>query len=137
MRSAACALLVTLLLVACGTGQPVRRTWFASTCGQPPLLQHPTEISISCDGNVVLQHLRWSNWGTGTASGTGSIDIGGGCVPNCAQQPVYTYPVTIRVNEIATCPDNRRVYGLLVATITKGTDFRGQRTFSDRLVACV
>jgi hypothetical protein len=104
MRSAACALLVTLLLVACGTGQPVRRTWFASTCGQPPLLQHPTEISISCDGNVVLQHLRWSNWGTGTASGTGSIDIGGGCVPNCAQQPVYTYPVTIRVNEIATCP---------------------------------
>jgi hypothetical protein len=134
------AALACLALVAAGCGastafaQPI---FVATTCGQPPLAKHPRTISFSCDGNLVLLRITWTNWGHATAAGTATLYVKDGCIPDCASAPVYTYPARVVASQVALCRGNRRVYGLVVATILNGTDFRGKHRYSNRLLSCV
>ena len=110
-------------------------TGVATTCGEPPFVERPAELSFSCDGNVVFKDVRWGTWGGAQAHGSGTLYlIGNECVPNCAEAPRYQYPVRLVASEIAVC-GSRRVYGLVTAYLTE-PDYMGKRSLSNRLQRC-
>lgn len=139
MRYLIAALVLGALLVGCGASAPAEPAWLASTCGQPPLVEHPSVLTFSCDGAVAFKNAHWSGWGQQTATGTGTAYLEGNCIPDCASAPVYTYSVRLVASQIALCGSaghTRRVYGLVVANFSR-PDFKGQRTLSERLLSCV
>ncbi len=108
----------------------------ASTCGQPPLVQHASSFAFSCDGNVVLTGVHWKGWGEAQATGTGTLVLTGNhCVPDCASAPRYLYTARIVASQVALC-GKRRVYGLLTVYLAQ-PDYRGERRLSVRLGSCV
>jgi hypothetical protein len=111
-------------------------TLMPTTCGLPPLTQHPSTFSFSCDGNVVFKQVHWQGWGGRTATGSGDLYlIGNECIPDCASAPFYVYPVRVVASQIARC-GKRRVYGLVTAYLSE-PDYRGERELSQRLGSCV
>jgi hypothetical protein len=135
-RAGVVTMMVTLLLIAgCGGSSELRPAWMASTCGQPPLVQHPVVFPFSCDGNVVFRGARWSDRGRSTATATVTANIVGDCVPDCALAPVYRYRARVVASQVAFCK-SRRVCGLLTAHLDH-RDVRGVKVLRSRLVACI
>jgi hypothetical protein len=129
---------VATLAVTCGSAlASAQHAWIAKTCGEPPLVQHPKTIGISCDSHLVLTHLRWTNWGDTATTATGTLDVSEGCpTSGCAAPVVYKYAVNVRASKIVVCPGDQRTYKRVVAKILRGADVDGKRTFTDPLGSC-
>ena len=54
----------------------------------------PAVITVSADGAAYIKDLRWSDWGSATAVGSGTLERDN-CVPNCANGTDTPYPVTV------------------------------------------
>ena len=84
-----------------------------NNCG--PLVSKPTELVIACgDGNYFLSKLRWSGWGTPTATATGVAEANT-CTPNCAAGKFKSYRMTATATRLTTC-GKAKYYGYLTIT---------------------
>jgi hypothetical protein len=108
-------------------GAALASTSFAGLAGsstplalQPTILDcgaqavSPAELTLACgDGNYGLTEMRWTGWGTATATGTGSARASD-CTPYCAAGHFHTYRVTATASRLRTCLDGRGQYTRLV-----------------------
>jgi hypothetical protein len=109
--------------------------WMPSTCGLPPLVQHPHEFSFSCDENAVVTQAQWQHWGSPTATGSGTLNLVLSCTPNCASAPRHHYRVKIEATRITRCGQHR-TYSRIVASIL-GRRPRGRpMVYRTSLVSC-
>jgi hypothetical protein len=70
--------------------------------GQKPAVR-PAKVTIACaDANFYVDRLRWSNWGTKSATATGTAHVKD-CTPNCAAGRFHTYPATLTVSQPTRC----------------------------------
>lgn len=66
----------------------------------PGLTARPSGIVIACgDGNLGVERLAWSDWGTYTASGQGTL-YENLCQPDCAAGKYGRYPVAVRLSGV-------------------------------------
>ncbi|MET9608884.1 hypothetical protein ABZZ17_28120 [Streptomyces sp. NPDC006512] len=66
----------------------------------------PEEYLLACgDGNNRLVDLRWHDWGTRTATATGT-DMVNDCRPYCAAGRFRAYPVTVTLANPERWPDH-------------------------------
>ncbi|MEU3982146.1 hypothetical protein AB0F77_18920 [Streptomyces sp. NPDC026672] len=58
----------------------------------------PDDFILACgDGNSRLTQLRWSEWGTGSATASG-VNMVNDCKPYCAAGTFRSYDVTVRLD---------------------------------------
>jgi hypothetical protein len=70
----------------------------------------PTTIILACaDDNLSLTHLRWKNFGAGTAHASGLYHVND-CTPNCAAGRFHSYPVLIVLSDAKLCEDRHDDY---------------------------
>jgi hypothetical protein len=59
----------------------------------------PVSVLIACaDGNVEMEGLSWSSWGSRMAFGTGIVDVNN-CEPDCADGTFIAYPIRVKLSE--------------------------------------
>ncbi len=80
--------------------------------------ERPKTLELTGDGTLFVSQVQWNSWGSDTASGTGTASYHG-CTPNCAQAPVSTASVAIRLSNIRIC-GGRRYYSALTLTLPSG-----------------
>jgi hypothetical protein len=95
------------------SGSPV---FFQGAAGSPA--QKPGSLELTADGTLAVEHVQWMAWGSADATGTGNA-IYHGCTPNCAQAPVHTALVSIRLSTIRTC-GGRRYYSGVTLRLNSG-----------------
>jgi hypothetical protein len=64
----------------------------------------PSSLEIAQDAS--LTGLKWSRWGAGGATGTGTLRFNA-CNPTCASGSQKALPATIRLSSPSPCPDGR------------------------------
>jgi hypothetical protein len=82
----------------------------------------PTDFMLACgDGNSLLTSLKWSHWGTSTATATGTSVVND-CKPYCAAGKFRSYRVTVRLDrpEYWTKHQDRRHYSRITLTYPQG-----------------
>jgi len=85
-----------------------------SDCGGQAIA--PVSMTLTCaDANYGLAAMKWRNWGTARATGSGSASAND-CTPNCAAGKFESYPVSATASGIATCLSGRKQYTRLVLT---------------------
>jgi hypothetical protein len=85
---------------AVGASSPVHAvacTTPAVGCGSGGMRSQPVEITVSADGSGSVNDLRWSGWGTATATATGVMEVNN-CNPNCAQGTYTPYRATVTLS---------------------------------------
>jgi hypothetical protein len=65
-----------------------------------------------------VNSVQWTSWGGPTAMGSGDAEYHG-CTPNCAQAPVHTALVSIRLFGIRVC-SGRSYYSGVNLTLNSG-----------------
>jgi hypothetical protein len=94
-----------------------------------PGVTKPTKITLACaDGNAILEHLRWSAWGSQTAQGSGVMDQND-CTPDCAAGDFKTYPVKVALSRPVPA-DGRRYFVMVKVNFTSKATPAGKRTES-------
>jgi hypothetical protein len=140
-RSLLLAVLALPALAACGSSPtktitkatpPTRTqasvpTGTTSTPSGPPVLfqgavgrpaQKPASLELTADGTLSVERVQWTSWGGAEATGTGSA-MYHGCTPNCAEAPVHTALVSIRLSTVRVC-GGRRYYSGVALTLNSG-----------------
>lgn len=70
------------------------------TCQQQSVTR-PTQYTLACgDGATSLSGLRWSGWGTATATATGDYQTVV-CTPSCAAGSEQSYPATVSLTGLS------------------------------------
>jgi hypothetical protein len=95
------------------SGAPVL---FQGAAGSPA--QKPASLELTADGTLAVEHAQWTSWGGPEATGTGNA-MYHGCTPNCAQAPVHTALVSIRLSGNRTC-GGRQFYSGVTLTLNSG-----------------
>jgi hypothetical protein len=81
--------------VAAGAGPIAFYSDIGNVIGsQNPLVVRPSMLLLAEDGSVVLDHLRWSGWGTSVARATG-VWSASSCTPSCATGKRTTSPARL------------------------------------------
>ncbi len=62
----------------------------------------PSNVALSADGTLWVSRVKWSAWGGRTATGRG-LGEKHGCTPSCAQAPVQTAQVRVRLSDVVQC----------------------------------
>jgi hypothetical protein len=57
----------------------------------------PSAIQFSADGGDVVTGIRWSSWGSRTATGRGTVGWDD-CAPNCAEGTTSYLPATVTLS---------------------------------------
>jgi hypothetical protein len=65
-------------------------------------LQRPRSLQLTGDGTLFVSGVQWSSWGGATATDSGNANYHG-CTPNCAEAPVQTALVSIRLSGVRVC----------------------------------
>jgi hypothetical protein len=83
---------------ASASGVPARRYLvcqsLAGICMGVTPKYEPAGLLMSGDGSLYAKDLRWSGWGTATATGRGIAEANN-CQPDCAEGTFSAHPVTI------------------------------------------
>jgi hypothetical protein len=83
---------------ASASGVPAQRYLvcqsLAGICMGVPPKYEPAGLLMSGDGSLYAKDLRWSGWGTATATGHGIAEANN-CQPDCAEGTFSAHPVTI------------------------------------------
>ena len=109
MRQAA---VVAAVVVASGSAGALGAAWFQGAAASQPAAValvapgysgiRPSAIQFSADGGDVVTGIRWSSWGSRTATGRGTVGWDN-CVPNCAEGLTVAVPATVTLS----APDTR------------------------------
>ena len=59
----------------------------------------PTDMSSTADGVQSVEGITWSDWGSPTATGTGTMEVDN-CDPNCASGTDTGYPATVTLSRL-------------------------------------
>jgi hypothetical protein len=102
------ALKVTVLVaflavpsVALATSGASSSRSLAINCNQEQF--KPKRITIACgDAGIYLGKLKWSNWGSSSASATGTYNQNT-CTPDCAAGHIKSYPVKVTLSKPKVC----------------------------------
>jgi len=63
----------------------------------------PKRITIACgDAGIYLGKLKWSNWGSSSASATGTYNQNT-CTPDCAAGHIKSFPVKVTLSKPKAC----------------------------------
>lgn len=81
-------------------------------------LQRPASLELTGDGTLFVKGVQWTSWGGPEATGSGNA-VYHGCTPNCAQAPVNTALVSIRLFGVRVC-SGRRYYSGVTLTLNSG-----------------
>lgn len=90
--------------------------YFEGVAGGPA--QRPSRLELTGDGTLFVSGVQWSSWGGPTAQGSGNAEYHG-CTPNCAQAPVHTALVSIRLFGSRVC-SGRTYYSGVNLTLNSG-----------------
>jgi hypothetical protein len=80
--------------------------------------QRPSRLELTGDGTLFVSGVQSSSWGGPTAQGSGNAEYHG-CTPNCAQAPVHTALVSIRLFGSRVC-SGRTYYSGVNLTLNSG-----------------
>ena len=104
MRQAA---VVAAVVVASGSAGALGAAWFTGAAASQPgpvaLVAgayngtQPSAIQFSADGGDVVTGIRWSSWGSRTATGRGTVGWDN-CTPNCAEGTTSYGPATVTLS---------------------------------------
>jgi hypothetical protein len=106
-----CAALVTAAVVPAQAhaAQPAGRTYIAAgqNLAGPALYKPACKSEFSCalsgDSTAFLYRMRWTQWSSGKAVGTGTYLLNS-CTPNCAQGRLYRVAVVVTfTNPVKAC----------------------------------
>jgi hypothetical protein len=93
--------------------EPPGATAWINDCG--PLVSAPAQLILACgDGNYLLTHLRWRNWGRSVATASGTVRAND-CKPYCAAGHFHSYAATVAVDHLARC-NSAHYYARLTIT---------------------
>jgi hypothetical protein len=149
-RFAACALAAGgLLAAASSASQAGAATASASTtarkvytvctepvvsCAQREQKTKPASIVLTADGSVYVTKLRWSGWGSGKATGKGTLKQDN-CKPSCAKGKISSYPATVTLTSPRSYGNNRDAYAKMTVAAPREKDKRWRHvTYSKNLV---
>jgi hypothetical protein len=75
-------------------------------------------LELTGDGTLFVASVQWTSWGGPKATGSGNAEYHG-CTPNCAQAPLHTALVSIRLVGVRVC-SGRRYYSGVTLTLNSG-----------------
>lgn len=104
-RPLAGALALLVFLAVSASAAPAAKTPvpLLPACSVLDLEYQPTRWSPGCTGgSPLLGDLRWSGWGTATATAQGNVALND-CEPSCAEGTSYTYPAQMTVYRVKRC----------------------------------
>ena len=87
--------------------------------GQPPAIPElirPSSILLAEDGSSVIEHLRWTGWGSSVAHATGIRSASNG-IPNMAQGKRITKPAHVTLTNPGLF-QGHEVYRCFTLTVT-------------------
>lgn len=95
-------------------------------------LYEPATIQLTCgDGTIVANDVSWSQWGSRTAVGQGSVNEVS-CVPNCAQGKDVAYKVNLTLSEPVKAEDGKDYFTrIAVSFIGTGPSGSSSQLFKD------
>ena len=115
------AAVVAAAALAGGGAGALGAAWFAGAAASQPgpvaLVAgvfdgtRPSVIQFSADGGDVVTGIRWSSWGTRTATGRGTAGWDD-CTPNCAEGTTRYLPATITLS----APDAKGEWTVMTET---------------------
>ena len=90
-------------------------------CAHKPQVR-PAAIVIACaDANFSVDRLRWTSWGSNSATATGRGHRND-CTPNCAAGHFHAFPMQVRLSHVVTCVQGRREFARISWTIKGKAD---------------
>ncbi len=98
------------------TPTPPASVYFEGAAGGA--VQRPSSLQLTGDGTLFVSGVQWTSWGNSAATGTGNAEYHG-CTPDCAQAPVQTALVSIRLSSIRVC-SGRQYYSSVTLTKNSG-----------------
>lgn len=120
------AMCLGALLAAVGSASAGQTAYVPSDC------QHehykPRKIVIACaDFGYYLTGIRWSHWGTTSATGRGTAHVND-CKPFCFNGHFHAYPVTVRLTGRRECLTTQfsRIQVTFLAAVPSGFDRRSK-----------
>jgi hypothetical protein len=120
-----------LVIGAAGPGGATSRhatSLVDATCFAPGVAK-PNSITLACaDGNAVLEHLHWTDWGSSIAKASGIMDQNT-CTPDCAQGVFKTYPVKVALTRTVSA-DGHPYFVLVEIDFTKAAPLVGKHSES-------
>ncbi len=90
----------------------------------------PVEMQFSADGTAVVKDITWTDWGSTTAHGTGTLYVSN-CNHHCDEASDAGYPATITVSGITPYAQGASAYNLVAV---QAPDLPYNMTFTDGLV---
>jgi len=133
--AAAVTMLAVAGIVACSTSHSAQAAR-VTVCVTPvvtctdEMQTEPATITTSADGAVYIKALTWSNWGSATAVGSGTLERDN-CQPSCAQGTYSPYPATVTLSGLTPYGNGEMAY----AVMTISAPANGyHETFSQDLV---
>jgi hypothetical protein len=80
--------------------------------------ERPSSLELTGDGTLAVSGVQWMSWGGSSATGSGNAEYHG-CTPNCAEAPLHTALVSIRLSSIRIC-SGRQYYSSVTLTMNSG-----------------
>ena len=90
-----------------------------------------TVLGSSADGAAYIKDLTWRDWGTATATGTGTLE-GDNCNPNCAEGHHTAYGATVTLSGLVPYGNGEQAYSVMAISVSEGPS--RSETFSTGLV---
>jgi membrane-bound lytic murein transglycosylase B len=94
------------------------------------MVTRPGELQVSEAGTDVVKNITWTDWGSATAYGTGTLYVSN-CNPSCAGATGTGYPATITASGITAYGQGTSAYSLVEV---QAPDLPYDMSFSDGLV---
>jgi hypothetical protein len=85
----------------------------AVPCSGAMMETEPTDMSSTADGAQYVEGITWSDWGSPTATGTGTMEVDN-CDPNCASGTRTGYPATVTLSRLTPYLTGTEAYDTIV-----------------------
>jgi hypothetical protein len=100
MRRLLLAALAAVVLVIPATASSATKVYYP---GCATTDYKPKDAIVACgDGNFQLRKMKWSSWGSSSATGSGKASLNT-CEPNCAEGKFKNYAANVKLTKPKTC----------------------------------
>jgi len=123
----AAALMVPLLLAACGqtVPKPLPPPVTLGYCGSNPQVMPDVVLVVCATDDITATHLVWSDWGAQSAHAKGSATVDLCAYTDCAAGDYISVPIDVTATRIVHCTKTRRAYSMLRYAFPGGSPFKG------------
>lgn len=123
---AAAALLIPLLLAACGhaPAKPLPPPVTLGYCGSNPQVRPDVVLVVCATDDITAENLVWSDWGAQSAHATGSATVDLCAYSDCASGDYISVPFDVTATSIVHCTKTRRAYSTLRYVFPEGSPFK-------------